>query len=97
MGAPEKQLQPSGVGGARPGAGRPRGSLDKGNAKLREMILGALDQAGGQEYLANMAQTSPAAFMSLLGKVLPTTLASDPNAPFALRIERVIVDPKTNA
>jgi hypothetical protein len=98
MSVAEKQPKvSSGRGGARPGAGRPKGSLDKGNAALREMILNALAQAGGQEYLAGVAASSPAAFLSLLGKVLPTTLASDPNAPFALRIERVIVDPKANA
>jgi hypothetical protein len=38
---------------------------------LRGMILGALDNAGGQAYLAEQAQANPAAFMALLGKVLP--------------------------
>ena len=38
------------------------------------MILGALDDAGGREYLARQAVENPGPFMALLGKVLPTTL-----------------------
>jgi len=45
----EKQSNISYRGGAREGAGRPKGSLDKGNAVLREMILEALEGAGGVE------------------------------------------------
>ena len=38
------------------------------------MILGALSGIGGQGYLERVAESHPAAFMSLLGRVLPTTL-----------------------
>jgi hypothetical protein len=43
--------------------------------ELREMILGALGDAGGRQYLREQATKNPTAFMTLLGKVLPTTLA----------------------
>lgn len=71
----------NGRGGRRSGAGRPKGSLDKGNAALREMILMALDQAGGVDYLNRTAESHPAAFLSLIGRVLPTTLAGDSESP----------------
>jgi hypothetical protein len=35
------------------------------------MILSALDKKGGVDYLAKQADEHPAAFMSLLAKVLP--------------------------
>jgi hypothetical protein len=35
------------------------------------MILGALDDAGGQDYLVEQARENPVAFMTLIGKVLP--------------------------
>lgn len=54
--------------------GRPKGSLNKNNQALRDMILGALHEQGGQKYLASVAQSHPQAFVALLGKVLPTTL-----------------------
>ena len=56
---------------------------NKENKALREMILQALtDQPGGGiAYLKAQAATNPNAFMTLLGKVLPTTLANDPNWP----------------
>jgi hypothetical protein len=38
------------------------------------MILGALDGAGGQVYLQKQANENPGAFLTLIGKVLPTTL-----------------------
>ncbi len=55
----EKQSNISYRGGAREGAGRPKGSLDKGNAVLREMILEALEGAGGVAYLIDKAETHP--------------------------------------
>lgn len=36
----------------RPGAGRPKGALNKENKQLREMILEALEKRGGVDYLA---------------------------------------------
>jgi hypothetical protein len=48
---------------------------------VKAMILGALESVGGQEYLAKQAWESPAAFMTLLGKVLPTQLVGDPDHP----------------
>ena len=69
-----KKPKASGRGGFRPNSGRPKGSLDKGNAALREMILNALHGVGGQHYLERVAESHPQAFASLLGKVLPTTL-----------------------
>lgn len=38
------------------------------------MILGALADAGGQQYLVEQASKNPAAFMQLIGKVLPTQI-----------------------
>lgn len=69
----EKQSKKSGKGGARTGAGRPKGSLDKGNALIRELIVQALDQAGGVEYLVRRANDprTASAFLSLIGKVMP--------------------------
>ncbi len=48
-------------------AGRP----NKVTKELKEMILGALDDAGGQEYLKRQAIENPGAFLTLIGKVLP--------------------------
>ncbi len=61
-------------GGARPGAGRPLGGKNKSTLELREMILGALDKAGGMAYLVRQADENPAAFMTLLAKTMPKDL-----------------------
>lgn len=53
------------------GKGRPRGVPNKLNAALKDMILGALSDAGGQAYLLIQAAENPVAFMTLVGKVLP--------------------------
>lgn len=77
------------------GRGRPKGSPNKNTAALKDMILNALDKAGGEDYLITQAEDNPTAFMTLIGKVLPTTLAGDVNvnvklaSRFAAAIERI--------
>ena len=58
------------------------------------MILGALEDAGGEAYLARMAEEHPAAFMTLLGKVLSATLAGEQSAPIISRVELVPIMPR---
>jgi hypothetical protein len=76
------------------GAGRKKGTTNKTSAQLKDMILGALSDAGGQTYLLQQARDNPGPFLTLIGKVLPTTLATDPDSPIIARIESVIVNPK---
>lgn len=74
------------------GKGRPKGSQNKENKALREMILQALDDqpGGGIEYLKLQAMENPASFMTLLGKVLPMQLTGDAANPVVVtRIELV--------
>jgi len=69
-------------GGSKKGerrGGRGKGTPNKLSADLKSMILGALDDAGGQEYLAAQAIASPAAFLTLIGKILPTQVETGPN------------------
>lgn len=68
-------------GGSRQGAGRKPGVPNKMTAELKEMILGALEEAGGQDYLKKQAEQNPGAFMTLIGKLVPTTLSGDPDRP----------------
>lgn len=79
--------------------GRAKGTPNRFNADLKEMIIGALNQAGGKEggqaYLLRQATENPTAFLSLVGKVLPMTVQGDPDNPlFPSRIDVNIVYPK---
>ena len=84
------------IGSGLPGPGRPKGSKNRTTIQLREAILNALDRVGGDKYLARLAVENSSAFASLLGKVLPTTLAasdSDGGASTQITFTRVIVHP----
>lgn len=59
------------------GKGRPKGSKNKATAALKDMILAALDQAGGEKYLVDRAKDNPTAFLTLVGKVLPLQVNGD--------------------
>jgi hypothetical protein len=81
------------VNGRKPPAkgGSRKGIPNKTTKALKEMILGALDAAGGVDYLtarANDPRTA-SAFLTLVGKVLPMTVAGDPENPLVTRIELV--------
>ena len=76
--------------------GRKPGVSNKLTRDVKEMILTALSDLGGVEYLKQNAIENPVAFMTLIGKVLPLTVAGDSDNPLTVisRIERVIVSPK---
>jgi hypothetical protein len=66
--------KPTGAAAMGPGPGRPKGSQNKVTKQLKDMILGALADAGGQDYLTECAMDpkTRSAYLTLLGKVLPT-------------------------
>jgi hypothetical protein len=62
------------VGKKQPPGGSRKGIPNKVTKQLKEMILGALDDAGGQTYLQECAMDprTRSAFLTLIGKVLPS-------------------------
>jgi hypothetical protein len=63
--------KPFKVGDGTPGPGRPKGSQNKQTKALKDMILTALSDAGGIDYLVEQSKDNPTAFLTLVGKVLP--------------------------
>lgn len=63
-----------------------KGVPNKTTKALKDMILGALDQAGGEDYLLKQAKTNPGAFMQLIGKVLPTELKNQHEGGFTVHV-----------
>lgn len=78
--APSKPKNTGKFGKGNPG--KPKGATNKTTKALREMILLALSEAGGVDYLVRQARKkNPAPFMALLGKVLPMQVTGDENTP----------------
>lgn len=67
--------------GTLPNRGRPKGSLNKLSGDLKEMILTALNRAGGIDYLVSQAHENPKTFLLLLGRVLPMQVSGDADNP----------------
>ena len=63
------------------GPGRPKGSKNKATQAIKDMVLGALEAKGGQEYMERQAEENPNAFMSLVAKILPTQVTGDDGGP----------------
>ena len=51
--------------------GRGAGTRNKITTALKDVILGALSDAGGQAWLVEQTRKNPVAFMALIGRVLP--------------------------
>jgi hypothetical protein len=71
--------------------GRPPGTRNSvgrnyGTRDLRQMMLQALEMAGGVKYLADRAIDTPGPFLGLLGKILPTTVQNSDGSPIALHL-----------
>lgn len=87
------------MAGRKPGTpktgGRQKNTPNKLSGDVKAMVLAALDKVGGVDYLADKAQSHPQAFVSLLGRVLPMTVAGDPNNPLAFNIQVSFVKPES--
>lgn len=73
--------------------GKPKGAVNKTTGQLKEMILQALENSGGVEYLMERANDpkTASAFLTLIGKVLPMTIVGDPSNPLqhSIKVEFV--------
>jgi hypothetical protein len=58
--------------GKKTGGGSRKGSPNKITKDIKAMILGALDAKGGQVWLEEQMNNNPTAFMTLLGRIVPT-------------------------
>lgn len=61
--------------------GRKAGQPNKLTREVKEMILDALSEAGGVDYLKARAIDTPGPFLSLLGKVLPLQVTGGDGKP----------------
>jgi hypothetical protein len=59
------------------GKGRKKGIPNKLTKTVREMVLNALDELGGEAFLVSQGRENPTAFMTLLGRLVPTQLSAD--------------------
>lgn len=57
--------------------GSRKGVPNKATKALKEMILGALEGVGGEQYLMDQATENPTAFLTLVGKVLPSEIKAE--------------------
>ena len=88
------------VGLDRSKTGRAKGTPNKTTALLKDAILQAAeaaDKGGLVGYLTGQAKENPGPFMALLGKVLPTQIAGDPDNPLKLITRIELVAPRVNS
>lgn len=75
--------------------GRPKGVPNKVTGEVKTMILEALEGLGGAAYLMDKAESHPAAFMALVGKVMPLQVTGANGGAIVFEnIVREIVKPK---
>jgi hypothetical protein len=59
-----------------PGSGRKPGSKNKYSAEIRDAVMVSFTRLGGPAYLESVGKANPAAYISLLAKILPHELAT---------------------
>lgn len=73
------------------GGGSRKGIPNKATADVKAMILQALSDAGGAEYLKEQSGKNPAAFMTLVGKVLPLQVTGSDGGPIQYQVVTGVV------
>lgn len=80
------------------GKGRRKGSKNKLPGRLKRMVLQALIDVGGVDYLCRQAEENPTAFLALVAKLMPRTVKGEVETRAKVEppiIERVIVGATT--
>jgi hypothetical protein len=91
-----KQTEENGIGAGVPGPGRPKGSVNKATAKVREAIAKMADENADNfnEWLSRVAENSPEKACDIylkaieyhIPKLARTEHVGDPNQPVILNI-----------
>lgn len=91
----DSKLVPSGAKRRPPaaGKGRQKGSTNRLTRTVKEAIEAAFDKVGGADYLAKMAIEQPQAFMTLLGKILPTQVNANIEGQIGMPVITLGVQP----
>lgn len=68
--------------------GSRKGVPNKTTKAIKDMVIGALADAGGRAYLTRCAKDPKlaVAFLGLVGRVLPLQIAGDANAPITVQV-----------
>mgnify|MGYP000588982356 CR=1 FL=1 len=74
------------------GKGRPKGAQNKATTQLKDMILQALDKAGGVDYLFTQAHDNPGPFIALLGKVMPMQINAELAGKIISEVRHRVID-----
>lgn len=69
-----------------------KGSPNQIPRAVKEMVRQALNKSGGVSYLVKQAKANPTAFLTLVGKLIPTEVSGPEGEPIAI-IERRVVRP----
>ncbi|OUR75983.1 hypothetical protein A9Q83_16610 [Alphaproteobacteria bacterium 46_93_T64] len=70
--------------------GRKKGSLNRINGNIKKEIQDAFFEAGGKDYLLTLSKTDPRAFLSLVGKVIPTEIKAEiKSSELSVLMERI--------
>jgi hypothetical protein len=76
------------------GPGRPKGMPNKITTAVKDMVAGALEQVGGQDYLARQAEENPSAFLALVGKIIPLQVTGEGDGPLVIKVVRFSDEPR---
>lgn len=70
-----------------PKGGSRKGVPNKVTKQIKDMIVGALDNAGGVDYLTECAKNprTASAFLTLVGKVLPLQITGEGGGPVIIK------------
>lgn len=58
------------------GSGRKAGTPNRITRKVREALIAAFDELGGEEYLVQLGRDDPATFARLLSRLIPNVIAA---------------------
>lgn len=80
-------------GGPRAGAGRPKGVKNKVTRDIKEAVLQAFEEGGGKGWLMQQMIENPTAFMTLIGKIIPTQVQAEMTGKDGGPVQTITVNP----
>lgn len=77
--------------------GRPKGSVNKQTAAVKQCLINAFEHIGGWQNLAKWAEENQTEFYKLWAKIMPTEVTGEDGGDIIVTVRKVVINARDDS